>query len=449
MPEINECRLVNDISRLVPWCASLIVQDEEEHLVQFAHPSVKEYLLSESDEFPLSWFCFQLRQAENQLAAACVTYLNLDVFQSQLVNVPQTQIPTTPLTPKSILTASLSMSKSSTIYRSWRKLEKFLGDQSVCKADVWGQLDLHQEDFGNGLIVNPLTTHRFLAYASEYWLSHTVNLRPGDELWSPWKRLVLTEVTVAARPWAMKEWWAGDENVKEYIHENSHWALATLFHDCVGLLGSKQWDSLIILRAAQNDVDELLAHVRREELTTLSALHDAVQAADDRKVSELFDRLLKTRAFAMPVKDSSQTANSRRGPPPVLPDRPGNGVYTNPLDATAHEKYKYNPRDFLALIAEYENDLALGTAACWGHLEAVQSMIRAGLEVDSSHRDQISALLDAVKIGQLEAIQELLGSQQVLHHVKLSAALYLAAKCGRPEIWRFLLRRVKKRYAIA
>ena len=214
---INEGRLVNE-RQLVPWCASLIVQDEDEHLIQFAHHSVKEFLLSDSDRAPPSCFEIRLREASHELAETCLTYLGFDAFKTQVVKVSRTQVPLAPLTPKSILETSLSTSKSSTLYRSWQKLERFLGKQSDYNADVWGQLDSLREGFDNRPVPNLRAHHSFLAYASEYWLTHTVKLRPGDSYWGSWRSLVLSNGTVAARPWTMEEWWTKAETVKQYIY---------------------------------------------------------------------------------------------------------------------------------------------------------------------------------------------------------------------------------------
>jgi hypothetical protein len=40
-------RLVNNADCIIPWCASLVTSDEEDLVVQFAHQSVKQFLLSE------------------------------------------------------------------------------------------------------------------------------------------------------------------------------------------------------------------------------------------------------------------------------------------------------------------------------------------------------------------------------------------------------------------
>ena len=204
---------------------------------------------------------------------------------------------------------------------------------------------------------------------------------------------------------------------------------------------AKEWDGLI-LHAAQDEVDELPAHIRRNELPILSALDDAVQAAEDQKASDLFQRLLKSRVFANPMGDSSHTTSSRQCQSPILPKQSENELFTNTFDATGHKRYKLHTRDCLASRTKHGNELALRTAVSWGYLEAVQTLIRADLTVKSCSRDQIHALLDAVKNGNLETVHELLFSQIVLYHVKLSSALYLAGKCGHSEIGKFLLGRV-------
>lgn len=219
---------------MVLRCASLVVQDEEEHLVQFAHHSVKELLLSRTLWHPLSLFGFRLPRANMELAETCLTYPTLDVFKRQLVTTPQNQVSIKPLTRQTIVRSSLSACESPIIYRSWLRLEEFLGGRFVHNNDAWGQLCSLQAGLrGTGLVQDLQSHHPFLAYASEHWLSHTASLvRKDPSLWDMWRCLVLVDDTVATRPWTIEQWSSGDERAARYIVEQNHWALATLFQSC-------------------------------------------------------------------------------------------------------------------------------------------------------------------------------------------------------------------------
>jgi len=294
--EINKSRLVNNVNQLIPWCASLVVQDEEEHLVQFAHHSVRDFLLSKPNKAILLPFHFQLQKANSELAEICVTYLRFDVFKKQVATVPQTRVPVAPFKPKSIIKTSVFASKSSIIYRSWLKLEKFLGDRSVHNADTWRELYSPKGDSGSGLVRDLQRYHVFLAYASEYWLAHTTSLTHEDGvLWFMWKRLVLAGESVAARPWTPNQWSSSNDIVKQYIVEQDHWALAILLQDCGYSLTATQRGSLI-LSAAYDGSDQLIATlIAGSDRLALLALDEAIRTAEQDELTRVVERLLLVR----------------------------------------------------------------------------------------------------------------------------------------------------------
>ena len=435
---MNEGRLVNDVRQLVSWCASLIVQDEEECLIQFAHHSVKEFLLSDSEKAPPLCFEIKLHEAKHELTEICLTYLSFDIFKRQLVMDPQAQVPTAPITPMSILRTSILKSKTSSIYRSWLKLEKFVGDQSGYNIEVCRQLDSLQQRIGKGWVLNFQAHHQFLAYASEHWLSHTVRLRPDDSLWGLWRSLVLDEDTFAARIWTRKEFLAGEEAVKEYILRHGHWALAILFQECGGAMTSKQWDSLKLC-VAQDLFDETCTSVFvRHDFLKLSTLHEALQAVDWHQSPDLVFLHLRSSLDTFLQKISS---TQHRKPFPH--HQPANSVLTRISNAIGSPKLKLSGRDIAPSRTQYQDALVMDIVLYWGQLTAAHGMIKADPEVYSHDRDQIVALLEAVRTGDREEILKLLDWQDAIYHVKLASALFLAAKCGHTEIREFLCKLVK------
>ena len=77
-------QLVNDIGHLRAWSASLIILDEEEELVQYAHHSVKDFLQSTSVDKSLDIFQFKFPDADDMVGQICVTYLNLENLGTEL-----------------------------------------------------------------------------------------------------------------------------------------------------------------------------------------------------------------------------------------------------------------------------------------------------------------------------------------------------------------------------
>ena len=77
-------KLINDAQRLVDYCGSFLLVDEEYLTVHFIHHSVKKYLLSNSLDPIIQQYHVDPVEADLKLGDICVTYLNLDVPGMQL-----------------------------------------------------------------------------------------------------------------------------------------------------------------------------------------------------------------------------------------------------------------------------------------------------------------------------------------------------------------------------
>lgn len=77
--------LINNVDCLFAWCGNLIVLDEEEQVIHFAHFTVKEYFLSSLSLPLLNNFHFQSSKANDDVGKTCVTYLNFSNFKRQVV----------------------------------------------------------------------------------------------------------------------------------------------------------------------------------------------------------------------------------------------------------------------------------------------------------------------------------------------------------------------------
>ena len=76
-------QLVNDIDQMVPWCGNMLVLDEEQCLVQYAHHSVKEYLLIDAPDSTIKEFHFRHQDADHEAGEICCTYLQFNDFKRQ------------------------------------------------------------------------------------------------------------------------------------------------------------------------------------------------------------------------------------------------------------------------------------------------------------------------------------------------------------------------------
>ena len=227
-PFSQQDKLVNDVRQLIPWCGNLLALDEEEGLVQFAHHSVKDYLLSEEiSEISSHHFRIELRDIDQEAGEICCTYLNFSDFEKEVVHFPQ--VPSG-LDPKAIIETSLSASSSPTLTSSllwlnnWRKVRR-----ATEHSALWRQLHLTSLRVATMWPQNLQTRYYFLAYASEYWLHHTSNFKEENHCWSLFRRLVLTEkTTLAAKPWSMEEWKEFGAKVQDFILKTEHRALLSL-----------------------------------------------------------------------------------------------------------------------------------------------------------------------------------------------------------------------------
>ena len=220
-------KLVNDIHQMIPWCGNLLVLDEEEHLVQFAHQTVKEYLLTVSFDPPLDRFHFSLADADHTAGEVCCTYLNFCDFERQLVRIPNAHVD---LDPKAVIENSLSINNSSIIAKSWLKLERIWRSRQATETSmVWRHLHFLSLGDTTPSLTKLQTQYSFLAYASEHWLLHTANFRPQrSKSWHLWKKLVLTDTDMTSKPWTAETFGQIGNNVEQVITDGVHRALLLL-----------------------------------------------------------------------------------------------------------------------------------------------------------------------------------------------------------------------------
>jgi hypothetical protein len=165
-------RLINDMNRVTAWCENLVIVDEEDDVVQFAHHTIKKHFLGIYSDQKVKEFHFQLQDANDELGEICVTYLNFNDFKTQLIRRSKPQPPITPsaivetaLANRSKLGNAVSLVQSAVAGRS-RKKEKF---------DLLQKLASYEGGSDGDWLEQCQPGHPFLDYASKYWLLHTTN----------------------------------------------------------------------------------------------------------------------------------------------------------------------------------------------------------------------------------------------------------------------------------
>ena len=478
-PSSQQDKLVNDVYQLVPWCGNLLVLDEEEGLVQFAHHSVKDYLLSaEAPEISSHHFRIQLRDVDREAGEICCTYLHFSDFERQIIHLPQVS---SGLDPKAIVKTSLSASSNPTMTSSLLRLNALRkAGRATETSEIWRQLHLTSLRVATMWPQDLQTRYCFLAYASEYWLHHTSNFKEENQCWSLFRRLVLSEkTTLATRPWSIEEWKAFGAKVQDIVLKTEHRALLRLanleqlihartdlcrmidgnysplcsgelfqFHiNATRLIDDfwATWDPVLIIAADRCRLDwvkqilePILAQDKAKNLNSAPThidaslapvWHSAWQQAERQGTSEMLDLLLTYKTIMLgklrergyeELHAAALTGNlelTRR----LLDAR----VDPNVVPSTQSPSF----------------DSILAAAASAGSLEVVEYLLSAGAEVNSQKvRLRETALCAAAKQGKtLIVIALLAAGADVNAHSGYPSLTPLAAAAGSEDVKVLLL----------
>jgi ankyrin repeat protein len=226
----NVKKLVNDMHKMLDYCGSLLVVDEEHLTVHFTHHSVKQHLLSNPTDPNVEQYRVRSLEADLILGEICVTYLNFEVFNTQLTKTKAIPPSQSINLPSAILSGTLPRSK--TANKLALRLLKARGDT---KYDILPQLreaaSLARES--NKQIQQE---YSFLSYAQEYWLFHSKRFeRSREKSYSLWRRLVTGTVSTVKPPWAPEYWSDLGFGFLQWMVQNEHGALLYLIFDGLGI----------------------------------------------------------------------------------------------------------------------------------------------------------------------------------------------------------------------
>lgn len=224
----DSTKAVNDIFRLIQSCGSLLVVDEEDFTVRFVHYSVLQYLCSEIVDKTLEAYHIRPLCASSLLGEICVTYLNYEHLDTQLVKTsgkPQLQL----ITPSIVLRESLAQNNVFTkLAVKYLKGRRNVGHNICPLLEKAGAVNpelekkIDQQDL-------------FLYYAQAYWLFHTKSCsglnRGGLNSWRVellWTRLIAGRLRTVQLPWASKALERFSDFSTGFIDlvvEQQHWVL--------------------------------------------------------------------------------------------------------------------------------------------------------------------------------------------------------------------------------
>ncbi|KAJ9603187.1 hypothetical protein H2200_012482 [Cladophialophora chaetospira] len=187
-------RLINDMQRTFnQQCGSLAVIDEEDNTATFAHPSIKQYLLSSAASYGIT-----LSKSNLYLGELCVTYLNFPVHETQLVkrklkrrNLQPTDIPT------EIISSQLS--RYTAVNAVAIKLLKSTRNQ------IRDEIDIDLFGWTDPIVPNtpaePHSKYAFLSCATKHWPAHSSSFTLETPSFGLFCRLLNGDVSFIPQPW--------------------------------------------------------------------------------------------------------------------------------------------------------------------------------------------------------------------------------------------------------
>ncbi|EMT62809.1 Vegetative incompatibility protein HET-E-1 [Fusarium odoratissimum] len=197
---LHQDDLISGIDRLPTWCESLVYVEETDNTVHFSHHSIREYLLTPGSG---KFFNLHIEDAScNQLAGeACITYLNLDNFQTALVQNHS----------QNGLKLDVGEMAGQTVQDAVRgSLGTRMGRlvRNVVKSQQHTGGSINQSVVPN-LFPRGIANFEFLKYASQNWFMHAVRLdsKADATTWRNLGQLIKNPPPQAKyQPWTDDSW---------------------------------------------------------------------------------------------------------------------------------------------------------------------------------------------------------------------------------------------------
>jgi ankyrin repeat protein len=262
----NHHRVINDMRKCMGMCGSLLLIDEEDFTVHFAHHSVKQYLFATSTDPVTQQYHTDPVLADLTMGEICVTYLNLNVFDKQLLKTSDIMNRWTSDTRDFIIKETLSPRRR--VNKLAVKILKGNRNSSFDMEKTLRQLASQTQAFGGELD----KTHPFLAYATEHWLMHTGRFEEGKQVtYSLWLRLISGNVSTISLPWGAEPWSTWSRDYLQWLKMHKHRALLVLSY--TRLFGSDLIKQPYDQEALMNPFNQLLS-LPAEAGDQLDALSD-------------------------------------------------------------------------------------------------------------------------------------------------------------------------------
>ena len=213
--ELITSRLVNDIWQTLSCCGCLVTIDEEQGTVHFAHHSVHRYIMSSASDPSLADYHVDLEAADAMAGEICITYLNFEVPDRHIAQVPPRQAKIVDI-PTAIIQRMLPQTA---LVSKMTALKLLKG-----KEGLNGKVQRQMAEVASGA-ETVLQQHHFLPYAKKWWVYHSSRVEPRSRyVWELWCHILTDENKKAEKPWLVMS----PEKIHGYDanQEMGKWAIA-------------------------------------------------------------------------------------------------------------------------------------------------------------------------------------------------------------------------------
>ena len=403
-------RLVNQMERLVSWCGDLVTVDEDDHLVQFAHHSIKEYLISTNYD-SVSDFHFDLDAADHAAGIACIAYLNFNDFKRQMTKTLHTGPSACASNPIEI---AAKHSEAPLVRYGARLAGKFSKNRKDLGFDFIKQLSSIQAGGVDPALRIFQIQYHFLEYAQANWVAHTARIITKS---SPnalnnhsffimtsamnriWRDFMITKHPLATPYWDIEDRTSNAAVVHGLILDYNHMPLLNLLKDpddgepgsIVAVLRNDVDLFALALEAFRRGKSEIWASLTKSwKARATERLYEVAQSGDVRDLPAL----LAMGAIVNPQHMS-------RSPVPVyIAAENGHLAVLNKLieaGGDINRSVEYNSNG-----SKIPDERAIHAAIREGHLDVFYTLLLWGAQFDEYSREGKRVLVLAARRGHEE-----------------------------------------------
>lgn len=275
-------RYVNDITQIPSWSRGLFTCDEEDHAMEFAHATVKEFLLGKCQNKANSGFHFQAEIVDHELGEICVTYLNFSDFERQLVKRPK---PKTSIRGDDLFTANANATSGQTgVLGAVSKASQHAGNFLQRTSKPGTQFAWPRERNNITALHNIIGSYPFLQYASVHWIYHCKHFSRMTSTWDLWNRLLLSESSMLKTEWKSEDLLALYPNIANFVAREQHCGLLEWVQTCRQGFHQVQLDEIFQYSIRDTDPPWVLKRMFETAEMAPIALAQAVAAAKARDI---------------------------------------------------------------------------------------------------------------------------------------------------------------------